>query len=108
MTATSDLDALCSVPRLLERNARDFGAMPAYREKEYGIWQSWTWSEASEEVNALALGLLDLGLNAGDHVAIIGGNRPYFYWAMVAAQMRSSAIDPGSLKTPTAWFSSQA
>ena len=60
--------------------------MPAYREKEYGIWQSWTWAETEAEVLALAAGLAELGLGPGDHLAIIGRNRPQLYWAMVAAQ----------------------
>ncbi|KIN74792.1 AMP-binding protein [Sulfitobacter guttiformis] len=75
-----------SVPALLDRNAKMFADAPAYREKEYGIWQSWTWSETRDEVEALALGFLELGLNEGDFVAIIGRNRPYLYWAMMAAE----------------------
>ncbi|MDF3854377.1 AMP-binding protein [Paracoccus sp. P2] len=78
---------LQSIPALLARNAERFGNRPAYREKEFGIWQSWTWAEAAAEIRDLALGLLVLGLNRGDHVAIIGRNRPAHYWAMVAAQM---------------------
>ncbi|UMA64210.1 AMP-binding protein [Roseivivax marinus] len=76
-----------SVPALLARNAARFGAQAAYREKEFGIWQSWTWAEAQEEIEALALGLLDLGAQPGDFIAVIGRNRPYLYWSMVAAQM---------------------
>ena len=76
-----------SVPALLQRNATKFANAPAYREKEYGIWQSWTWVETHEEVQALALGLMNLGVNEGDFVAVIGRNRPYLYWAMVAAEM---------------------
>ncbi|UFM65905.1 AMP-binding protein [Paracoccus sp. MA] len=78
---------LQSIPALLARNAERFGNRPAYREKEFGIWQSWTWAEAATEIRDLALGFLVLGLNRGDHVAIIGRNRPAHYWAMVAAQM---------------------
>jgi long-chain acyl-CoA synthetase len=63
-----------------------FGSKPAYREKELGIWQSWSWAEAAEEINAIAYGLLALGVNRGDHVAVIGRNRPALYWSMVAAQ----------------------
>ncbi len=77
---------LASIPALLERNAKAFGGKYAYREKEFGIWQSWTWAEAKEEIDALALGLLALGIDRGDHVAIIGRNRPAHYWSMVAAQ----------------------
>ena len=85
MTATDSAD-LVSIPALLARNAREFGDKAAYREKEFGIWQSWTWVEAVEQVEALALGLLSLGAQKGDHVAIAGRNRPYLYWAMLAAQ----------------------
>ena len=78
--------ALDSIPGLLARNAQDFGDKPAYREKEFGIWQSWTWSEALYQVDSLALGLLTLGAEKGDHIAIAGRNRPYLYWSMLAAQ----------------------
>ncbi len=78
---------LTSIPALLARNAREFGPSPAYREKEFGIWQTWTWSEAAEEIRAIALGFLNLEMEQGDHVAIIGRNRPAHYMAMVAAQM---------------------
>ncbi|SHF50979.1 long-chain acyl-CoA synthetase [Loktanella atrilutea] len=75
-----------TVPHLLARNVAQRGNKAAYREKEYGIWQSWTWAQAAEEIDALALGLLELGAKTGDHIAISGRNRPALYWAMVAAQ----------------------
>ncbi|MCC0070673.1 MAG: long-chain fatty acid--CoA ligase [Rhodobacteraceae bacterium] len=87
MATTASKPELQSIPALLARNARDLGTLPAYREKEYGIWQSWTWAETADEVRALALGLMSLGIARGDHVAIIGRNRPALYWSMVAAQM---------------------
>jgi len=86
MTATVMDSELDTFPKLLARNAVKFANVPAYREKEFGIWQSWTWSQTKDEIEALALGLLALGLNEGDHVAIIGRNRPYLYWAMTAVQ----------------------
>ncbi|MCX7557947.1 AMP-binding protein [Sulfitobacter sp. F26204] len=76
-----------SVPALLHRNATKYANAPAYREKEYGIWQSWTWAQTRDEVEALALGMMDMGIAEGDFVAIIGRNRPYLYWAMMAAEM---------------------
>jgi long-chain acyl-CoA synthetase len=85
VTATASAD-LVSMPDLLARNVLKFGAKAAYREKEFGIWQSWTWSEAAEQIEALALGLLTLGAAKGDHIAIAGRNRPYLYWTMLAAQ----------------------
>lgn len=71
---------------LVKRNSEAYGKKPAYREKEFGIWQSWNWAEAAEEIEKLTCGLIHLGLKSGDHVAILGRNRPYFYWAIVAVQ----------------------
>ncbi|MGR3462756.1 MAG: AMP-binding protein [Roseovarius sp.] len=79
-------DGARSIPALLQRNASRFAGRHAYREKEYGIWQTWTWAETAGEIEALALGLINLGVNEGDFIAIIGRNRPHFYWSMVAAQ----------------------
>ena len=52
-----------TVPRLLAFNAEHYADKPAYREKEFGIWQSWSWAEAKNEINKLATGLLTMGLN---------------------------------------------
>ena len=76
-----------SIPALLQRNARKYATLAAYREKEFGIWQSWNWLQTHEEIRAMAMGFLALGMDRGDHVAVIGRNRPALYWAMVAAQM---------------------
>ena len=73
-------------PLLLLHQAAVRGGEPSMREKDLGIWQSWTWSQVSEEVRALACGLAELGFKRGDNLAIIGDNRPRLYWAMAAAQ----------------------
>ncbi|NVL02137.1 AMP-binding protein [Ruegeria pomeroyi] len=83
----SGAEGLQSLPALLHRNATQYGNHPAYREKEFGIWQCWTWAEVAAEIRAMALGFLELGVAKGDHVAVIGRNRPAHYWSMVAAQM---------------------
>ena len=56
------------------------------REKDYGIWQSWSWAEVAKEVEELAGGLKRLDFRRGDKVAIIGDNRPRLYWAIAATQ----------------------
>jgi len=78
--------ALDTFPRLLLHHAAVRGDRPAVREKDLGIWQTWTWSQAVGEVRALACGLAALGFRRGDNLAIIGDNRPRLYWAMAAAQ----------------------
>ena len=73
-------------PRLLLANAERLRERPATREKDLGIWQTWTWGEVAAEVRTLACGLAALGFRRGDTLAIIGDNRPRLYWAMAAAQ----------------------
>lgn len=73
-------------PKLIRRNADIRPDRPAYREKEYGIWQTYTWKNVYDSSRSLALGLVDLGIQRGDAVAIIGSNRPQLYWVFASAQ----------------------
>jgi long-chain acyl-CoA synthetase len=76
-----------TLPRLLLRNAQRFGyRKAAIREKDRGIWQTYSWAEVLTQVRAFALGLAALGFQRGDKLAIIGDNRPRLYWALSAAQ----------------------
>jgi long-chain acyl-CoA synthetase len=74
-------------PKLLIEHARARPHRPANREKDYGIWQSWSWAEVAAEVEALACGLSAIGFRRGGKLAIIGDNRPRLYWAIAAAQV---------------------
>ena len=73
-------------PRLMLEHARARPDAAALREKVYGIWQTTTWGELVEEVRAIAAGLADSGLAAGQHLVVIGDNRPRLYACMLAAQ----------------------
>ena len=77
---------LDTFPKLLQQHVKERPTRDAMREKDLGIWQSWTWAEAAAEIRALACGLAALGLGRGDKLAIIGDNRPRLYWGMTAAQ----------------------
>ena len=81
MDATLD-----TFPKLLFEHARQRGDRPAIREKDYGIWQSWSWAQVAAEVGALACGLFAMGFRRGDKLAIIGDNRPRLYWAIAATR----------------------
>ncbi|HEY6004564.1 MAG TPA: AMP-binding protein, partial [Anaeromyxobacter sp.] len=78
-------------PRLLARNARTLGDRVALREKEFGIWQSFTWRAYHDRVRDFSLGLVALGLSRGDKVAIIGDNRPEWVMGEIAAQAAGAA-----------------
>ncbi|MBP6407026.1 MAG: AMP-binding protein [Ramlibacter sp.] len=73
-------------PQLLAQHAKDRPAAPAMREKEYGIWQTMTWAELARLVEHIACGLYQAGLVRGDHMVLVGGNRPRLYATMLAAQ----------------------
>ncbi|MDK9696665.1 MAG: AMP-binding protein [Siculibacillus sp.] len=73
-------------PKLLLANAESMADRPAMREKDLGIWQTWTWADVAEEVRDFALGLQKLGLEPGEKVAVVGANRPRLYWTFAAVQ----------------------
>ncbi len=73
-------------PKLLLEHARVRPDGVAIREKDLGIWQSWSWSQVADEVRALACGLAAQGFRRGMNLAIIGDNRPRLYWSFAAAQ----------------------
>ena len=88
-------------PRLLAHHALVRAERPAIREKDLGIWQTWNWRQVAGQVRALACGLATQGLKRGEHVAIIGANRPWVTWATAAAQSLG-AIPVGLYQDATA------
>ena len=75
-----------TLPQYMVLNATRFANLTAMRHKDKGIWQSWTWAQAYEEVRVFSIGLSELGLKPGDKIAIVGQNRPWLYWTFCAAQ----------------------
>ncbi len=73
-------------PKLLVRNCRKYGKKVAMREKDLGIWRTYTWKEYFDAVKYFSLGLVSLGLEQGDKVAIVGDNSPEWVIAELAAQ----------------------
>nr|WP_315488433.1 AMP-binding protein [uncultured Rhodoferax sp.] len=73
-------------PRLLQKHASERPTAPAMREKEYGIWQALTWVQLLTMVQQLAAGLHQAGLRRGDHMVVVGANRPRLYATMLAVQ----------------------
>jgi long-chain acyl-CoA synthetase len=81
-----------TLPHLLIENARKHGSEKvALREKEFGIWQSVSWAEYLANVQDLALGLVALGYEPGDKLAILGDNRPEWLYSELAIQALGGA-----------------
>jgi long-chain acyl-CoA synthetase len=79
-------DAPDTFPEYLLLNAKRFATRPAFRHKDFGIWQTYSWSEVLEQIRAFSLGLREKGLQKGDKVAVVGQNRPRLYWTFCAVQ----------------------
>lgn len=74
-----------TVPKLLRDDYLRWGDKEvAFRDKEFGIWNEYTWRDVYEKVKNFSLGLMSLGLNPEDKVAIVGDNEPQWYWAAYA------------------------
>lgn len=84
MTASNDVQGLDTFPKLLLHNARTWPNDVAMREKEFGIWNLFTWADYLTQVKRLAAGMAAIGVKRGDVVAILGKNRPEWVWGEVA------------------------
>src|SRR5467141_1946926 len=83
-----------TLPRMLRHNAQTMTERPALREKNLGIWQTYSWARYFQEVSDFALGLAAHDFRSGDKLAVIGDNRPRLYWAQLAAQCLGGVAVP--------------
>ena len=75
-----------TLPRLLLKQAEQQGDKTALREKEWGVWQPFSWHDYVEITAEFAAGLRSLNLGRDDIVILIGDNRPEWMWAELAIQ----------------------
>lgn len=81
------MNNLTTLPKIFVEHARKYGPNKiALREKDRGVWKSYTWLDYAEKVRCLSLFLVSLGFQPGDKVALLGENKPEVYWAELAAQ----------------------
>lgn len=74
--------------KLLRKNSMSFGSgKAALRVKFLGIWQETSWQEYYEKAGLFSLGLLSLGIEKGDTVAIISNNRPSSLYALIGTEV---------------------
>lgn len=83
-----------TLPGLVLRNAQIRPEKPAIREKDLGIWRTYSWADYAREVTEFGDGLAALGFGPGDKLVVIGDNRPRLYWAQLAAQGLGGAAVP--------------
>src|SRR5919202_2346224 len=87
MAGTTPLaDGLDTFPKLLLHNAANWPDAVAMREKDLGIWNTYSWADYRDRVREIALGLLSLGFRRGEVACLIGRNRPNWVWSELAVQ----------------------
>ncbi|HOE79292.1 MAG TPA: long-chain fatty acid--CoA ligase [Smithellaceae bacterium] len=87
-----------TLPKALVALAKKQPKRVAFREKDKGIWRDISWELYLEKVKYVALGLFLLGVKRGDHVAIIGENKPEWLYSAMGA-MSIGAIFVGIYTT---------
>lgn len=89
------MEAINTIPGLLKANYEKWGdSQVAVRDKDFGLWQEYTWKTCYEKVKYFSLGLMKLGLKPEDKVAIIGDNEPEWFWAAFATQAGRGIVVP--------------
>jgi len=84
-----------TIPGLLKANYEKWGDREvAIRDKDFGLWQQYTWKDSYEKVKYFCLGMVSLGLQPEDKVAIIGDNEPEWFWAAFATQSARGIVVP--------------
>ncbi|MDV7339642.1 long-chain fatty acid--CoA ligase [Terasakiella sp. A23] len=86
MSNYCDIKVHDTFPKILRYNAQNWPNDVAMREKEFGIWNEFTWADYHNEVKLLSVGMHALGCGKGDTVGLLGKNRPEWVWGEVAAQ----------------------
>ena len=81
------MNQLNTLPKNLLAGYRKYGSQKiAMRQKDLGIWRSFSWQQSYEQVRDLSLGLIKMDLERGGKVCIIGDNDPQYFWAQLAVQ----------------------
>ncbi|MFD6471462.1 AMP-dependent synthetase/ligase [Streptomyces goshikiensis] len=80
-----------TLPALLARNAAQYGDLPALSWREGDGWTTLSWAEARREIAVLASGYAALGIERGEHVLMMMGNRPE-HWLSDLALVHLGAV----------------
>jgi long-chain acyl-CoA synthetase len=87
-----------SIPQLLRWRVKSTPERPALREKDFGIWNTYTWEDYYDHVRKTALGLRAIGLDKNDTIAIISDNIPELLFIAIGGHSLG-AISAGIYQT---------
>ncbi|MDX6435747.1 MAG: long-chain acyl-CoA synthetase, partial [Gaiellaceae bacterium] len=83
-----------TIADLIPRAAAAHGAKTAIRYKRDGAWQDVSYEQLDEIVQEIGLGLIDLGIEPGDRLCILGNTRPEWSYADMAATSAGAVVVP--------------
>jgi long-chain acyl-CoA synthetase len=94
VTAVPSATAAQTIADLVPHAAERYADRVAVRYKREGSWQDVSYAELDEIVRELALGLIDLGIEAGERVCILANTRPEWSYADLAATSAGAIVVP--------------
>ena len=83
-----------TIPQMLHAQAQRYGDRTALKVKRNGAYRDISWNELQKQVKGISLGLIDLGVQPGDRVAILSENRPEWAFADLAILSVGAATVP--------------
>ena len=87
------MDGCDTLPKLFLKKSVERGEQIAMREKDFGIWQSYTWNNYRERAFEIAHGLLEQGLTRGDVVSIQSEDCREWLWADIGAMLSGGVVN---------------
>jgi long-chain acyl-CoA synthetase len=94
VTAAPSATALKTIAELVPRTASRYGDRTAVRYKHEGEWRGVSYAELDEIVSEIGLGLIDLGIEAGERLCILANTRPEWSYADLAGTSAGAVVVP--------------
>jgi long-chain acyl-CoA synthetase len=90
-----------SVAKMFWNGVAEYGDKTLMRQKEFGIWQSYSWNEVAKIVEEIAAGLIELGLETGEVLSVLSNTCREWVWADLAG-LSAGGVASGIYPTDSA------
>lgn len=74
------VDGCVTISELFQKRCAELGSRTAHREKDFGIWKSYSWADYWKHAKWIGLALRRLGLKRGEVVSILSEDRKEWAW----------------------------
>lgn len=87
------VDGCDTLARLFVKRVEQWGDRTALREKNFGVWESFTWRDFDRLARAYAAGLVASGMNSGDVVAILSEDNKEWVFTDMAVHLANGTVN---------------